>query len=159
MPGVSAFHDDVERISDEAILFRRVSPGHTNRDLRDVTGRRRLTTQCFQDWSEEDAKAAGLPGPCMSVGLDDVLSAHGFGPEKMIEAYPTHGVAMLRAGDVRNLKGPNDADWEQGIMANETASEPWHAVVFSRHTASKTKGQRNALADNALWLIYPAELD
>ncbi len=43
-------------------------------------------------------------------------------------------------------------------MANPTGSEPWHAVVFSKTTAKKTKGMMNALAQAARWLIYPPGL-
>jgi len=94
----------------------------------------------------------------MSVGLEAILRGRSHEPQEMLREYPQHGLAELRTRDARRLTGPNGADWAQGIMANPTGSEPWHAVVFSKTTAKKTKGMMNALAQAARWLIYPPGL-
>ena len=134
----SSFEDD-ESIDDDSFLLRRISPAHLNPSYVDAEGRRRLTSQCFQDYSADAAKNLGLPGPCMSVGLEAILRGRSHEPQEMLREYPQHGLAELRTRDARRLTGPNGADWAQGIMANPTGSEPWHAVVFSKTTAKKTK--------------------
>src|SRR6266568_7994270 len=144
MVSVHEFEDD-ESIDDNSILLRRVSPHHLNPAHVDADGRRRLTSQCFQDYSADAAKDLGLPGPCMSVGLKLILQTEQRDPREMLRGFPQHGLAEVRAGDARHLTGPNGDNWAQGIMSNPTDSEPWHAVVFFVNTPKKTKGVMNAL--------------
>jgi hypothetical protein len=114
-----------------------------------------MPSQGFQDYPAQKAiEEYGLPGACMSVGLESVLTENDLDPAAMIKGYEGYGVAAFNAGAARNLVGLKGEDWRQGVMPNPTDEEPWHAVVF-RMEGSKTRGIQNALAQISEWIIVP----
>jgi len=114
-----------------------------------------MPSQGFQDYPAQKAiEEYGLPGACMSVGLESVLAENELDHTAMLKGYEGYGVAAFSAGAARNLAGPKGEDWRQGIMPDPTDEEPWHAVVF-RLEGSKTRGIQNALAQISEWVIVP----
>jgi hypothetical protein len=146
------FADDLS-IPHDAILLRRIHPVLARKARVDERGLPILTTEMFQDASAQEAERRGLPGPCMSVGLDSSATT----AEQMISGeYEGYGIAELPVSAVRNLGTP-PGKWSQGIMRDPTEAEPWHCVVFSKTTAKKTGGMQKALRDAARWRTYPEQ--
>ena len=154
---IDAFVDDATTIPDDAVVFRRIHPDFIDWSVIDDLGRPRLTSQGFQDYPADMARAEfGLPGACMSVGVEAVLVSHGHGPSKMLEDYDDrYGVARLRAGDLRTLTRDDGATIAQGVMPNPTPAEPWHSVVFSQHAEKKNKTVQKKICQVAVWEIPP----
>lgn len=152
-----AFIDDLQAIPDDAVIFRRVPSDFVDWNALDHGGRPRLTGQAFQDYPEEVARDRyGLPGACMSVGVESVLLEHGNTPSRLLDGYDSsYGLARLRAGDLRNLCRNDGTSASQGLMPNATDEEPWHAVVFSQVSSKKNKTIQRLIAAVASWEIVP----
>jgi hypothetical protein len=151
---IEEFRDEVETIPDEVLLFRRV-------DWDKIGGRSaapsgvpaKLNGNCFTDYPEARAREKGLPGPCMSVGVASVLDQYRFGPDKLLEEFDECGIAVVRAGDLRQLKRVDGTPCPQGIMLNPTEKEPWHGVVFDVNRRPRRKAICKAIAQIASWAI------
>lgn len=151
-----AFRDDSGKITDNAVLFRRIYPDFINWDSVAEGVGPPLPGQGFQDYPELKAREEfGLPGACMSIAVEKLLTEAGYGPEKLIEDYEGYGVASIVAGEMRALQGPKSKDWSQGIMWDPRDGEPWHAVIFCVAGGKKTNGIQSAIARIANWAIEP----
>lgn len=64
-----------------------------------------------------------------------------------------YGVAAVRAGDLRSLSRKNGEPCPHGVMADPTPEEPWHGVTFKTSGKPRIKGEREAIADRAFWVI------
>jgi len=141
--------DQIAAIPDDALLYRRAIPRFIDWSVLDETGAPRLTSGCFQYLSEEEARKRGYSGPAMSIGLGPVLADLGHSPMEMLEGFePTYGLAVLRAGAVREK--------HQGIFARPTPQEPWHGVIFCSDDSIKRKTLHSMLAEIAKWYHVPA---
>jgi hypothetical protein len=141
--------DQIATIPDDALLYRRTIPRFVDWSDLDATGAPRLTSGCFQYLGDDEARKRGYPGPAMSIGLGTVLAQLGESPMKMLEGFePTYGLAILRAGAVREKR--------QGIFARPTEQEPWHGVVFCKDDSLKRKTIHAMLAEIAAWYHVPA---
>ena len=151
-----SFNDDVDKIANDAVLFRRITPSFVHWDGLQSAGTPQVPRQGFQDYPEQIARQRfNLPGACMSVAVQYILIDEGYDPEKLIIGYPGYGVAAINAGVMRTLESPTGANWTQGVMWNPTDDEPWHAVVFCQNGGKKTTGMQGAIAGTATWTILP----
>jgi hypothetical protein len=151
-----SFHDDVDKIGDGAVLLRRVSPKLVNWRVISEGESPPVPSQGFQDYSDDKAREEfGLPGACMSVAVEDLVTEEGREPADLIVEFPGYGLAAVTAGELRALKGPAPAEWAQGVMWDRTDNEPWHAVVYCQNGVKKTKGIERAIAQLANWRIEP----
>jgi hypothetical protein len=160
VPGtpVAAFHDDIEKIVNNAVLLRRIVPKFVQWSGLDSNGKPAVPGQGFQDYPEQVAiEEYNLPGACMSVAVEYILTEHGFNAAKVIEAFPGYGVASITAGAMRSLQGSPGVDWTQGVMWNPTDDEPWHAVVYCNKGGKKTGGMQSAIRATASWVIIPPQ--
>jgi hypothetical protein len=156
-PDYGSFHDDVELITDDDVLFRRIVSKFVQWGR--VTGNNKpdVPSQGFQDYPERVAQEKfNLPGACMSVSVERILADHGYDASKLIEDYPGYGVAATTAGAMRALEGSPDTNWAQGVMLNSIDAEPWHAVVYCKNGGKKSAGMQNAIRLGAMWVILPA---
>lgn len=152
----TSFVDDRDTVPDTVRLFRRITPKFINWEAVPDGAVPPVPSQGFQDYPAQKAiEEYGLPGACMSVGVESVLTGNDLDPAAMIKGYEGYGVAVFSAGAARNLAGPKGEDWRQGIMPDPTDEEPWHAVVF-RIEGNKTRGIQNALAQLSEWIVVPA---
>jgi len=94
----------------------------------------------------------------MSVAVEDLVTDEGRKPADLVAEFPGYGLAAVTAGELRTLKGPASADWEQGVMWDPTGTEPWHAVVYCQSGAKKSKGIERAIAQLANWKIEPRQV-
>ncbi|WP_146763082.1 hypothetical protein [Micromonospora noduli] len=149
------FQDD-DTISDDSLLYRRITPGFINWSKVQPDEQPKIPSQGFQDYPEDKARDEhGLPGACMSVDLGYILDEHGLTPEHLLEGYSGYGLVVLNVGQLRQLKGPNGQDWTQGVMRDPRPGAPWHAVAFAR-AGKKTGGMKNAISGIARWVVIPA---
>jgi hypothetical protein len=154
---VDAFYDDAAGIPDDAVLYRRIRPGIVTWPALDSEDEPSIPRQGLQDYPDVLAREKfELPGACMSVAREKVLSDYGYAPKKLIEEYPTYGVISMTAGAVRQLgSAPPGIDWRQGVMPDpRPPDEPWHAVVYWPG-GKKTRGIETALAKVSKWVILP----
>lgn len=152
--GSTSSFDDEESIPDEEFVYRRILfPNWVDDTKRDNLGRPRIKRSAFQEFGAEKARQLGYPGPCFSVGLSSVLTAHGREPTDLLEGWDSedrkYGIAHLRVADIRR-KG-------RGVMARPTDQEPWHAVVFPKTTETRKQkaDSESALAAAAVWVHVP----
>jgi len=147
---VESFDDQSDAIPDDVLLYRRIPPVGIDWTKRNMAGEPRLSGGGFQDYSAAKAADYGLPGPAMSVGLQSVLVQYGKEPGVMLDGFPdTYGLAGVRAGEVRALN--------QGVMANPTEKEPWHAVVYSKDGKRRSPSVQTKIAQVARWVLLPAD--
>lgn len=155
-PDRDSFHDDVDKISDGAVLLRRVSPRLVNWRVIPEGQSPPVPSQGFQDYPDAKAREEfGLPGACMSVAVEELVTENERNPEELVAEFPGYGLAAVTAGELRTLKGPAPAEWEQGVMWDPTDNEPWHAVVYCKNGSKKSKGIERAIAQLANWKIEP----
>lgn len=126
-------------------LFRRVRPGWV-KQLED--GRLEPRSDVFQFQRAEVAESKGLPGPCMSLGSEEGLERHGYGPGEMVREDSDYGLVALTAEALRSL-GFKLQLWP-------TDAEPWHVVAFCDERPKITQGQQKRLKRAAVWVIEPA---
>jgi hypothetical protein len=151
---VTAFVDDSEAVHDDVILYRRV-------DWDKIGGRSKcppgqvatLNGNCFTDYDAERALALGYPGPCMSVGLGNVLKDLGLPPEQMLEGFEGMGLAEINASDLRTLCRVDGTSCPQGLMASPTDAEPWHGIVFDMTFPKRPKPICKAISKLARWRV------
>jgi len=148
------FHDDVESVPDDVLLFRRVDWDKIGGKSRSPKGvHAQLNGNCFTDWPDQKAREAGYPGPCMSVGVSIVLDQHGRHPSAMLEDLSEYGLAFVTAGALRNLVRADGTACPQGIMLCPTEREPWHGVVFDLESRPRPKSVQKSIAKVAGWII------
>ncbi len=141
------YSDDAD-LADDTVLLRRIRPDWVLWDETGIAGQwPRITSQNFQDYSEDMAARIGCPAPAMSVGLFAVLESHGKDESELLVGYAGYGVAAITAANVR-LEN-------QGVTPWATETEPWHALVFSRTARTKSVGTRSRLAGLATWRVRP----
>ena len=95
----TSFVDDRDAIPDTVRLFRRITPKFINwAKVRDGAVPP-VPSQGFQDYPEKKAiEEYGLPGACMSVGLESELAENGRDHTVLIKGYEGYGLAAFRAG-------------------------------------------------------------
>lgn len=144
----TVFFDNTSILGSEDVVIRVVNPGFVDWNTQDDQGRPRITNQAFQDFPEERCLDLGVPARSMSVGLEPVLSQHGFSAEKMLELWDeTYGLAAISGRDLRGC--------EQGVVGWPTEVEPWHGLVFASQGNKRTVSKQKCLARAAEWLIVP----
>ena len=144
----SQYFDD-DGLANDAVLLRRIRPDWVRWDETGMAGQfPRITSQNFQDYSEEMAAHLGCPAPAMSVGLLAVLQTHGRVEADILVGYAGYGIASITVGDARRES--------QGVKPWPTDAEPWHALVFSRTSRIRSVGVRSRLAGIAVWRVRPA---
>jgi hypothetical protein len=152
--GIGEFHDDVDSIPDETLLYRRV-------DWDKIGGREKspigvpasINGNCFRDYPEPRARDMGLPGACMSVGAGNLMDQHGKQPRVMLAEYDGYGLALVRAGDLRKLQRADGTPCPQGVMLCPTPDEPWHSVVFDVANQPRPNPVCKQIARAASWEI------
>lgn len=145
--------DDQHQIPDEALLYRRIDWDMVGGRLKCPVGETpMLSGNCFSDRNAEWALKRGLAGACMSVGVGTVLRAKGHLPSVVLGGKLKYGLAVIRAGDLRNLKRKSGALCPQGVMLYPTEDEPWHGVVFDM-SGRRSDAARSAIASAATWEI------
>lgn len=151
-PFKSLFVDQPDLIPDEETLYRVVAIGLIQWEDRDEDGNPAIKSSAFQNQTLERAQELGVPGRCMSVGVDGFLRREGLDPERMLEGLPAEeaGLVAFEASLVRQL-GDGIMHWPYEPNA------PWHAVVFCSTSSKRTKGNRRALARAARsgWVDLP----
>lgn len=151
---IEQFKDDPDGVPNDAILYRRVHWDMAGGRAQYTEGEAlRLSGNHFSDYPEGSALALGFPAPCMSVGVDAILTDRGYGPEKMLEKHPEMGLVQVTAGDLRSLVKLDGTPCPQGIMLAPTGNEPWHAVVFDCHEQPRSKKVRNQILLKAQWVV------
>lgn len=153
MPTYDQLVDDRERIPDASILLRRVGwsiLGGRSRFTPD--SEIKINANCFSDYTEEDARAMGLPGPCMSVGALHMLVGEGEAAPRMLRGHDDYGLVRVEAGKLRSLQKGDGTPCPQGIMWSPTDDEPWHCVVFDLSGKRSGAGQK-AIMRLAEWEI------
>ena len=146
-PEGGLYSDDPD-IEDDAILLRLIKPEWVRWEETGATGQwPRMTSQGFQDYTEEMAARLGCPAPAMSVGLLAVLEAAGKGENEFLIGFAGYGIASLSAAQVRELS--------QGVTRWPTESAAWHALVFPKVGRIKSVGTRSKLAEAAVWRRRP----
>jgi hypothetical protein len=153
-PSIEAFEDDLTRIPNEAILYRRVDWDKIGgRDSCPAGHAGQLNGNSFRDYQRDKALSMGYPGPCMSVGVSTVLESYGYDPTKLLEGFDDYGLARIAAGDLRKLTRINGDPCPQGIMLAATEDEPWHGVVFDLAEQPRIKPVCKAISQIATWEI------
>jgi hypothetical protein len=151
---VEAFHDDVDAIPDETLLYRRVDWDKIGgREKAQVGVPATINGNCFRDYPDAKAREKGLPGPCMSVGAGNVIEQRTKKPSVMLDGYEGYGLALVRAGDLRNLRKADGTPCPQGVMWCPTDDEPWHSVIFDIEIRPRVSSVCKKIAQAASWEI------
>jgi hypothetical protein len=153
-PRVRAFEDDLVRIPDEVILYRRIDWDKIGgRDSCPLGQAGKLNGNSFRDYPADKALTMGYPGPCMSVGVGSVLISNGRESTELLEGFDGYGLARIVAGDLRKLARVNGDQCPQGIMLAPTDTEPWHGIVFDLLERPRTRPVCKAISQVATWEI------
>jgi hypothetical protein len=150
--GIREFIDEPSLVASE-VLYRAVDPTYVD----DWSGLAPcIPSRTWQDQKEDVAAQWGL-GPCASVAVARLLDEHGSSVDAWLEKFfkVSYGVVETTVGQVRSATSAVGALVPQGVMLHATSDQPWHAVVWSRKGAKRSKGEMKALVAVSNWLRHP----
>lgn len=142
--GLRALVDCGAQLDDGDVLLRVVQP-----KFQDGSD---LTSNAFQDQSEDVAARWGLGGPCASVAVVRIWRDAGGSVRDLLDLFDEGSrLAAFTVGDLRSLRTPGGDPIPHGVMLDPRDGQPWHAVIFDLGGRARSKGGKRALSKIAGW--------
>lgn len=153
--GLREFFDD-PAVTDSDVLYRAVPPTLID-NWDSFSGRDdQIPSRAWQDQKEDEAAKKGLR-PCTSVAVARLLIDYDCDIESWLKRFfkSTYGVVEITAGSARQAISPGGDPAPQGVMLDSTSEQPWHAVVWSKRGAKRSKMEMKALLLTSRWIRRP----